>query len=181
MTSSTHPSRFSCQALAWSALLAALAVTGCNQKPLCSELGTCGGPLVGEFVLAMHCALYVLTPVMLVLMPRIIGEGALAELIRTVGLLVVLGTFPASVAIMAMTRNIETALNPFSIARVVAVLRSRYVLLLLWCAVIVVITSSVFTAQATDHHAEDTQPASKFRGVHRSFSQSSRPHGKKAG
>jgi hypothetical protein len=97
--------------------------------------------IVGEFVLAMHCALYVLTPVMLVLMPRIIGEGSLAELIRTVGLLVVIGTFPASVAIMAMTRNIETALNPVSIARVIAVLRSRYALLLLWCAVIVVITS----------------------------------------
>jgi hypothetical protein len=97
--------------------------------------------IVGEFVLVMHCALYTLAPVMFVLMPRIIGEGALAELIRTVGLLAVIGTFPASVAIMAMTRNIETALNPVSIARVIAVLRSRYVLLLLWCAVIIVITS----------------------------------------
>jgi hypothetical protein len=42
---------------------------------------------------------------------------------------------------MAMTRSIETALNPLSIARVIAVLRSRYALLLLWCSGIVVITS----------------------------------------
>lgn len=52
MTSSTHPSRSRSQALAWGALLAALALGGCNQKPLCSELGTCGGQLIGEFVLA---------------------------------------------------------------------------------------------------------------------------------
>ena len=61
--------------------------------------------IVGEFVLAMHCTLYTLAPVMFVLMPRIIGEGALAELIRSVGLLVVVGTFPASVAIMAIDRK----------------------------------------------------------------------------
>src|SRR5215831_8265283 len=67
---------------------------------------------VGESSFALHGALYTLLPVMLLLMPRIIGPGPTAEWIRAIGLLVVLVTFPASIAVMAMTRNAGAALSP---------------------------------------------------------------------
>jgi hypothetical protein len=89
----------------------------------------------------MHATLFTLLPIMFGLMPRIIGEGPLAELIRTVGLIAVAVAFPGSIALMAMTRNIATALNPVSIAKVAGVLRFRYALLLLWCAIIGLLAS----------------------------------------
>ncbi|HVS22981.1 MAG TPA: hypothetical protein VMU03_04585, partial [Gammaproteobacteria bacterium] len=67
------------------------------------------------------------------LMPRIIGEGAAAESIRALGLIVVLGTFPASVAIMGMTRSLAAAVNPVAIGSVIRVLRVNYAVLLAWC------------------------------------------------
>jgi len=91
----------------------------------------------GEISLAMHATLFVSAPVMFFLMPRIIGEGSLAELIRAVGMLVVLVAFPASVATMGMTRNIVASVNPVSIGSVIRVLRSRYLVLLASCAVVV--------------------------------------------
>jgi hypothetical protein len=96
---------------------------------------------VGEFSFALHAALYTLSPVMLMLMPRIIGEGPTAEYLRAIGLLVVLGTFPASVAVMAMTRNAAAALSPLSIGAVIRVLRGDYLLLLGWCGAIVVLAA----------------------------------------
>jgi hypothetical protein len=73
---------------------------------------------------------------MFLLMPQIIGPGAAAEYIRAIGLIVVVGTFPASIAVMAMTRNAGAALSPVSIAAVIKVLRLDYLLLLGWCAAI---------------------------------------------
>jgi hypothetical protein len=92
---------------------------------------------VGEFSFALHAALYTLSPVMFMLMPRIIGEGPTAQYVRTLGLLVVLGTFPASVAVMAMTRNTAAALSPISIGAVIKVLRGNYLLLLGWCGAVI--------------------------------------------
>jgi hypothetical protein len=91
---------------------------------------------VGESSFALHAALYALAPSMFLLMPRIIGEGPTAEYVRAIGLLVILGTFPASVAIMAMTRNAGAALSPVSIGAVIKVLRGDYLLLLGWCAAV---------------------------------------------
>jgi hypothetical protein len=101
---------------------------------------------VGELAFAMHGALFTLSPVMFILMPRIIGEGPLAEFIRAAGLLVVLGAFPASVALMAMTRNITAALNPASILGVIRVVGLRYALLLLWCGAIVYVAGNASDA-----------------------------------
>jgi hypothetical protein len=94
---------------------------------------------VGEISHAMHATLFVAAPVMFFLMPRIIGEGQLAETIRVLGLLVVLLSFPASVATMGMTRNIAVAVNPLSIASVIRVMGQRYFLLLALCALIVLL------------------------------------------
>jgi hypothetical protein len=88
---------------------------------------------VAEASLALHATLFILLPIMFYLMPRIIGEGATAEYIRAVGLFVVLGAFPASVAVMAMTRNPAAALNPVAIGAVIRVLRFNYVALIVWC------------------------------------------------
>jgi hypothetical protein len=96
---------------------------------------------VGETSFALHATLYTLLPVMLSLMPDIIGEGPTAEWIRALGLLVVLGSFPASVAVMAMTRNSAAALSPVSIAAVIKVLRGDYLLLLVWCAAVLVLAA----------------------------------------
>jgi hypothetical protein len=91
---------------------------------------------VGETSFALHAALYTLLPMMLLLMPRIMGPGAAAEYIRAIGLLVVVGTFPASIAVMAMTRNPGAALSPASIGAVIKVMRADYLLLLGWCAAV---------------------------------------------
>jgi len=91
---------------------------------------------VGETAFALHAALYTLLPMMLLLLPRIIGPGPMAESVRAIGLVVVLGTFPASIAVMAMTRNPGAALSPASIGAVIKVLRGDYLLLLGWCAAV---------------------------------------------
>lgn len=96
---------------------------------------------VGEFSFALHAALYTLSPVMFMLMPLIIGESPAAQYIRALGLLVVLGTFPASVAVMAMTRNTAAAMSPISIGAVIKILRLDYLLLLGWCAAVVVLAA----------------------------------------
>ena len=96
---------------------------------------------VGDLSFALHGALFTLSPIMFALMPRIIGAGATAEYIRGAGLLVVLGTFPASVAVMGMTRNVGAALNPVAIVGVIKVLRLGYVVLLGWCCAVAVVAA----------------------------------------
>jgi hypothetical protein len=94
---------------------------------------------VGEISHALHATLFVSAPVMFFLMPRIIGDGQLAETIRAVGLLAVLAAFPASIATMGMTRSLAAAVNPLSIVSVMRVMGSRYLLLLAMCAAIVLL------------------------------------------
>jgi hypothetical protein len=96
---------------------------------------------VGDPSFLLHGALFVLSPIMFLLMPRIMGEGVTAESIRAIGLIVVLGTFPASVAIMGMTRNLTAAVNPVAIGSVIRVLRLNYVALLTWCVAVAVIAA----------------------------------------
>lgn len=88
----------------------------------------------GELSLALHFAFFGLLPVLFVLMPRIIGDGTTAEVVRGVGLAVWLGIFPASLAVMGMTRNLAAAVNPIAIGTVIAVLRGRYLVLIVWIA-----------------------------------------------
>jgi len=95
---------------------------------------------VGETSLALHAALYTLLPIMFLLMPQII-YGPSGESIRALGLVVVVGTFPASVAVMAMTHNSSAALNPVSIGSVIKVLRVDYLLLLGWCGAVGVLAA----------------------------------------
>jgi hypothetical protein len=90
---------------------------------------------VGETSLALHAALYTLLPIMFLLMPQII-VGPAGEYVRVLGLVLVVGTFPASVAVMAMTHNSAAALSPMSIGAVIKVLRTDYVLLLGWCGAV---------------------------------------------
>jgi len=95
---------------------------------------------VGEVSFALHATLYTLLPVMFLLMPQIIA-GPTGEYVRVLGLIFVGATFPASVAVMAMTRNSAAALSPVSIGAVIKVLRLDYVLLLGWCSAVVVLAS----------------------------------------
>ena len=95
---------------------------------------------VAETTLALHATLYTLLTVMFSLMPRII-DGPTGEYVRVLGLILVLGTFPASVAVMAMTRNSAAALSPISIGAVIKVLRADYLLLLGWCGAVVVLAA----------------------------------------
>src|SRR4051812_1829300 len=90
---------------------------------------------VGETSLALHAALYTLLPMMFLLMPQII-DGSTGEYVRVLGLVLVVGTFPASVAVMAMTHNSAAALSPMSIGAVIKVLGGDYLLLLGWCAAV---------------------------------------------
>ena len=95
---------------------------------------------VGEFSLALHATLYTLLPVMFSLMPQII-PGPTGQQVRVLGLVLVVGTFPASIAVMAMTRNSAAALSPVSIGAVIKVLRADYLLLLGWCVAVVVLAA----------------------------------------
>jgi hypothetical protein len=95
---------------------------------------------VGETSLALHAALYTLLPMMFLLMPQII-DGPTGEYVRVLGLVLVVGTFPASVAVMAMTHNSAAALSPMSIGAVIKVLRADYVLLLGWCGAVAVLAA----------------------------------------
>jgi hypothetical protein len=95
---------------------------------------------VAETTFVLHATLFSLLPVMFWLMPRII-DGPTGEYVRVLGLILVLGTFPASVAVMAMTRNSAAALSPVSIGTVIKVLRGDYLLLLAWCAAVVVLAN----------------------------------------
>ena len=95
---------------------------------------------VGEVSLALHAALYTLLPVMFSLMPQII-DGPTGEYVRVLGLVLVVGTFPASIAVMAMTRNSTAALSPVSIGAVIKVMRADYLLLLGWCGAVVVLAA----------------------------------------
>jgi len=95
---------------------------------------------VAESTFVLHATLFSLLPVMFWLMPRIV-DGPTGEYLRVLGLIVVLGTFPASVAVMAMTRNSAAALSPVSIGAVIKVLRGDYLILLAWCAAVVVVAN----------------------------------------
>ena len=97
---------------------------------------------VAETTFVLHATLFSLLPVMFWLMPRII-DGPTGEYVRVLGLMLVLGTFPASVAVMAMTRNSAAALSPASIGTVIKVLRGDYLILLAWCAAVVVLADLV--------------------------------------
>lgn len=96
---------------------------------------------VGDPSFLLHGALFGLSPIMFLLMPRIIGEGVAAESIRAIGLTVVLGTFPASVALMGMTRSLPAAVNPVAIGSVIRVLRFDYLKLIAWCAAVVAVAA----------------------------------------
>jgi hypothetical protein len=74
----------------------------------------------GEFAVVFHSALFWLLLYLLVTTPFVDGT------LRWTLFAVVLAIFPASAAIMAMTRNVGAALNPESIASVVRVLGADY-------------------------------------------------------
>jgi len=90
---------------------------------------------VGQFTVVMHSVLFGTLLYMLATTPFI--EGPL----RWGLLIVVASVFPASAAIMAMTRNAAAALNPFELARLMGDLGGDYVKLLL-----VSLLLSAFTA-----------------------------------
>lgn len=77
-----------------------------------------------EFGIAFHSAFFVLLLFLLATTPFI--DGAL----RWVLLAAVLGVFPASAAVMAMTRNLGAAFSPLSVATLVRDLGADYVKLL---------------------------------------------------
>jgi hypothetical protein len=77
-----------------------------------------------EFAVVFHSALFWLLLYLLATTPFVVGAP------RWVLLAIVLAIFPASAAIMAMTRNVGAALNPASIANVVRVLGTDYIRLL---------------------------------------------------
>lgn len=80
---------------------------------------------VGQFTVVMHSILFGTLLFMLATTPFIDGP------LRWALLIVVAGVFPASAAIMAMTRNAGAALNPAELARLMGDLGGDYVKLLL--------------------------------------------------
>jgi hypothetical protein len=74
----------------------------------------------GEFAVIFHSALFALLLYFLATTPFILGP------LRWLLLLVVLAIFPASAAIMAMTRNAGAALSPLGIASIVRDLGADY-------------------------------------------------------
>jgi len=89
----------------------------------------------GQFTVVMHSVLFGTLLFMLATTPFIDGPP------RWVLLIVVASVFPASAAIMAMTRNAAAALNPFELSRLMGDLGGDYVKLLL-----VSLLLSAFTA-----------------------------------
>jgi hypothetical protein len=75
---------------------------------------------VGEFAVVFHSALFALLLYLLATTPFVTGP------LRWLLLVAVLAVFPASAAVMAMTRNAGAALNPVSIANVVRILGADY-------------------------------------------------------
>jgi hypothetical protein len=74
----------------------------------------------GEFAVIFHSLFFSLLLILLATTPFIDGP------VRWLLLLVVLAVFPASAAVMAMTRNLGAALNPMSIGTVVRELGADY-------------------------------------------------------
>src|SRR5262245_16038649 len=79
---------------------------------------------IGQFTVVMHAVLFGTLLYMLATTPFI------DEPVRWGLLIVVAGVFPASAAIMAMTRNASAALNPSELARLMGDLGTDYLKLL---------------------------------------------------
>jgi hypothetical protein len=100
---------------------------------------------VGEFSLVLHFAFWFLLNVLVVTTPYL-GDGLAAPL-RWIALAIVLLPFPASAAIMGITRSLPAAVNPGDIATVIRVLGRGYLQLLALCvglAIFTAVAQSVF-------------------------------------
>ncbi len=91
---------------------------------------------VGQLSLVLHFLFFFLLIVLVVTTP-FLGEGPLA-LPRWVALLAVLTAFPASAALMGVTRSLVAALNPASMATVIGVLGPTYWKLVAGCVALTV-------------------------------------------
>lgn len=89
----------------------------------------------GDYAAVLHTLLFFLAMFFLGTTPLFTSPGAVA--IRLLLLAVLIGVFPASAAIVAVTRNIGAALEPGRISFVLRTMGNRYWALLGACAVLV--------------------------------------------
>ena len=94
---------------------------------------------VDEFSLVVHFAFFAGLTYVCATTP-LLGDGALAAFVHSVGLMAVVGVFPASAALMGITGNLAAAMNPLSIGNVIWVLKLRYLWLLGMCAALLLAT-----------------------------------------
>jgi hypothetical protein len=87
---------------------------------------------VSEWRLVVHLSFFVLALILFATTP-LFGDGAPAVVFRSIGVAVVVAVFPASAALMGFTGNPAAALNPLSIAGVIATFGPSYWKLVLAC------------------------------------------------
>jgi hypothetical protein len=88
-----------------------------------------------ELSLALHFMFFALLAYLCATTP-LLGNGLLAAAVHYVGLGAVLAVYPASAAVMGITRSLPAALDPRSFGAVIGVLKGRYAALLGMCAVL---------------------------------------------
>lgn len=98
-----------------------------------------------DLSLALHFSLFALLAYLCATTP-LLGDGLLAWLLRMLGLGIVVAAYPASTAILALTRSPAAALSPRGIGVVIGVLKWRYASLLAMClllAIAIGVTQSI--------------------------------------
>jgi hypothetical protein len=88
-----------------------------------------------ELSAALHYTFFVLLAYLCATTP-LLGDGLLAATVHYVGLGAVLAVYPASAAVLGITRNLAAALDPRAFGGVIGVLRGRYAVLLAMCALL---------------------------------------------
>jgi len=101
-----------------------------------------------ELSLALHFTLFALLAYLCATTP-LLGDGLLAAAVHYLGLGVVLGVYPASAAVLGITRSVTAALNPMSFGAVIGVMKERYALLLGMCALLAIGVGLAETLVAT--------------------------------
>jgi hypothetical protein len=101
---------------------------------------------VAEVALVLHFVLFAALTYVLFTTP-LLGASPVVTALRYLGGAAVLAVFPASAAIMGITRNLGAAVAPAGIAHVIGVLRDRYVALLATAAALA-LTAGVLGALA---------------------------------
>ena len=98
---------------------------------------------LGDHGMALHLVFFLGLFVFFMTAGRLFGDGQDVTTLRWAGALVVITTFPASAALMALSGNIASSLSPANVVSVIGTFGARYLLLLLGCAALVLLSQLV--------------------------------------